>query len=455
MAEQFEHFIRTLSHAVWGLPLVVALVGTSIYFSCRLKFVQLRLLKSAMEYLLGKRENESGQTLGDISHFASLCTALSATIGTGNIVGVALAMVAGGPGALFWMWIAAFFGMAVKYAEGFLAVKYRQVGEDKKIAGGPMYYIEMGLGSKILAKLFAFFGVLTALLGIGTWTQANAIAAAVNSFGIPNWFTAMALAFSVAAVTVGGIHRIAYVSEKIVPFMSIFYIGAAILVLIIKLQMIPQALRSIVIGAFSPEAVLGGGAGVSMMLAVQLGISRGIFSHESGLGSAAIAAAAARTNSPAKQGLVAMLGAFFSTIICTMTGLVLVVTAAETGVFTSRCAVGGALLTSHAFGVGLGMTAAGQHIVNIGILFFAFTTIIGWNYYGEKCVQYLWGDGAIRSYNLLFLLFVIIGPFYKIDVIFTVADVVIGLMAIPNLVGLVGLRKVIIDGTRSFMRTRK
>jgi AGCS family alanine or glycine:cation symporter len=435
--------------------LVIVLVGMSAYFSLKLKFPQIRMLKSAIGYLLGKRKDGSGQILGDISHFASLCTAMSATIGTGNIVGVALAIVTGGPGALFWMWMAAFFGMAAKYAEGFLAIKYRQIGSDGKIAGGPMYYIETGVGSKVLAKLFAFFGVLTALLGIGTWTQANAIATAVNSFRIPNWLTAPALVVAVAAVTVGGIHRIAYVSEKIVPFMSVFYIGAAVAVLITKINLIPQALYSIVVGAFSPEAILGGGAGVSMMLAVQLGISRGIFSHESGLGSAAIAAAAARTDSPAKQGLVAMLGAFFSTIICTMTGLVLVITAAETGIFTSKYAVGEALLTSHAFSVGLGVTAAGQYIVNIGILFFAFTTIVGWNYYGEKCVQYLWGDCAIRNYNLLFLLFVAIGPFYKIDMIFTVADIVVGLMAIPNLIGLIGLRKVIIDGTRAFVNPQR
>ncbi|MDR3179973.1 MAG: sodium:alanine symporter family protein [Holosporaceae bacterium] len=450
-----ESFITIISRTIWGIPLISILAFVSIYFSFKLNFLQFFRLKQAIKYLLEKNNDASSKSMGDISNFASLCTALSATVGTGNIVGVALAVSTGGPGALFWMWIAAFFGMAAKYAEGFLAIKYRRIGADGKIAGGPMYYIEMGLENKILAKFFAVFGMLVALIGIGTWTQANTIATALHSFGIPLWFTAIALGISVATVTFGGIHRIAYVAERIVPFMCIFYVGAAVLLLIINANMIPNALYLIIVGAFYPQAILGGSLGISVLVAIQLGISKGIFSHESGLGSAAIASAAAQTNSPAKQGLIAMTGAFFSIIICTMTGVVLVITSAKTGIFSSTCTINGALLTSHAFGIGFGIAEIGKYVVNIGILFFAFTTIIGWNYYGEKCVQYLWGTKSIIIYNIVFLFFVIIGPFYKINMIFTVADIATGLMAIPNLMGLIGLRKIVVRETKAFFNMPK
>jgi AGCS family alanine or glycine:cation symporter len=445
-----ENFITMVSRTIWGIPLISILAFVSIYFSFKLNFLQFFRLKQAIKYLLEKKEDTQGQPAGDISNFASLCTALSATVGTGNIVGVALAISTGGPGALFWMWVAAFFGMAAKYAEGFLAIKYRLIGADGKIAGGPMYYIEMGLKNKILAKFFAIFGILVALIGIGTWTQANTIAMALHSFGIPSWFTAIVLGISVATVTLGGIHRIASVSEKVVPFMSIFYVSAALLLLIINANMIPHTLYLIVVGAFCPGAILGGSLGISTLIAIQLGISRGIFSHESGLGSAAIASAAAKTDSPVQQGLLAMTGAFFSIIICTMTGMVLIITSAETGIFSPECRINGALLTSHAFGIGFGVAEIGKYIVNIGILFFAFTTIIGWNYYGEKCAQYLWGMKSIIIYNALFLFFVIIGPFYKIDMIFTIADIATGLMAIPNLMGLIGLRRIVVRETKEF-----
>jgi AGCS family alanine or glycine:cation symporter len=442
-----ENFISTISAAIWGFPLIALLIGVSVYFSFKLKMVQIFSLKEGLNYVMCKDNSEGESTFGDISNFASLCTALSATIGTGNIVGVALAVVTGGPGAIFWMWIAAFFGMAAKYAEGVLAIKYRKIGSDGKIAGGPMYYIEMGLKNRILAKLFAIFGLGVALVGIGTMTQSNSIAAAMGSFGIPNYITAVLLGIIVAVVTIGGIHRISYVSEKLVPLMSAFYVVAAIVVLALNVSLIPEALRAIFVGAFSPEAVFGGGAGVTFMNAMQLGISRGIFSHESGLGSAAFAAAAAKTDSPKKQGLISMTGAFFSIVVCTMTGIVLVITSKETGIFSSRCAIDGALITSYAFGIGVGIKSVGQYIVNVGILLFAFTTIIGWNYYGEKCVQYLCGNNAIMPYKVLFVLLVIAGPFFKIAAIFDVADIVTGLMVIPNLIALVGLRKVVIEET--------
>jgi AGCS family alanine or glycine:cation symporter len=440
-----ESFLRSVSNLVWGAPLILLLIGTSIYFSWKLKFLQVTHLKLAGKYLLRPFDDSVS---GDISLFGSICTTLSATLGVGNIVGVALAISAGGPGALFWMWIATFFGMAVKYAEGLLAIRYRQVGDDGKICVGPMYYIELGLKSKWIARFFAFFGTLVAVVSTGTWTQSNSIAAAAQSFGIPAIATAMIMGVLVAIITIGGIRRIASVSEKVVPFMTIFYILAAVLVLIFKAPAIPQAFASIFIGAFSPRAILGGGAGVSVMMVLQKGISRGIFAHESGLGSAAIASAAAKTDSPAQQGLVAMIGAFLSIVVCTMTALVLLVTQRETGIFIQ--ATEGTLLTSKAFGLGLGCPALGKCIVNLGIIFFAFTTVLGWNYYGEKCVQYLLGTRAILAYRILFLVFIVIGPFYKIDLIFTVADIATGLMAIPNLIGLIGLRKIIFQETRAF-----
>jgi AGCS family alanine or glycine:cation symporter len=449
--ESIEVIIVAVSRWVWSAPLIAILLGVSAYFSFRLKFLQIFRLRLAVQYLMGK-DTATAKFIGDISHFGSLCTALSATIGIGNIVGVALAISTGGPGAMFWMWVAAFFGMAAKYAEGFLAIKYRKVSDDGKIAGGPMYYIEMGLGNRTLARLFAMCGTAVALVGIGTWTQANAVASAAQSFSIPHWLTAILLGALVAIVTVGGIHRISYVSEKVVPLMSAFYIGVAIIVMIMKMDTIPRALHAIVVGAFSPMAVLGGGVGVTALIAAQLGISRGIFSHESGLGSAAIAAAAAKTDSPVKQGLVSMIGAFFSIVVCTMTGLVLIITSNDTGIFSSQCSIDGTMLTAYAFGFGIGIPRVGAYIVNIGILFFAFTTIIGWNYYGEKCIQYLWGDKVIVPYNVLFLFFVVIGPFFKIDAIFAVADIVTGLMAIPNLLGLIGLRKLVLEETESFFR---
>ncbi|MDR0632349.1 MAG: sodium:alanine symporter family protein [Holosporaceae bacterium] len=439
---EVDRVIGEISRIIWGWPLIAALSGIGVFLSFRLKFPQIFQLKTAIKYITS--EKEDGNSIGDVSNFASFCTALSATIGTGNIVGVALAIAAGGPGALFWIWVSAFFGMAVKYAECVLAVRYRRIGSDGKIAGGPMYYIEEGLNSKFLAKIFAFAGIVVALTGIGTLTQSNSIAAATaESFGIPKIVTAILLGIIVAVVTLGGIHKISYISEKIMPLACLLYVCAAIVALVINIELLPHAIYMIFVGAFSPQSIFGGGVGITAMTAMQLGISRGIFSHESGLGSAAIAAAAAKTDSPVKQGLISMTGTFFSIIVCTMTGLVLIITSKETGVFTSECIIDGALLTSHAFEAGIGISGIGKHIVNFGILFFAFTTIIGWNYYGEKCVQYLWGIRVINPYRMLFLFFVVIGPFFKIDMIFVIADIVTGLMTIPNLIGLIALRKTI------------
>jgi AGCS family alanine or glycine:cation symporter len=449
-----ESHITTVYAIVCGIPLVTTLVGVGVYFSIKLKFLQISRLKLALQCI--GDEHETMANGGSVSNFASLCTALSATLGTGNIVGIAIAVVTGGPGAIFWIWVTSFFAMATKYAEGFLAIKYRHIDAAGKISGGPMYYLEFGAKNKMLARLFALFGIGVALVGIGTMTQAGSIAAAVHELGIPHLFTALLLAVTITAITIGGIHRIASFSEKMIPFMSSVYLGAAILVLILKADCIPYTLHLIVAGAFSPESIMGGGLGITAMTSAMVGTSRGIFSHESGIGSSAIAAAVARTNSPVKQGLVSMTGAFFSIVVCSMTGLVLIITGNDTSIFNiSASEMDGAVLTSSAFGYGLGALALGKYVVIFGIVLFAFTTSIGWNYYGEKCVQYLWGTRAVVPYKIVFLFFVLIGPFLKMNIIFLLADIVIGLMAIPNLIGLVCLRKEIVDETARFFKAVK
>ncbi|MDR0679411.1 MAG: sodium:alanine symporter family protein [Puniceicoccales bacterium] len=445
-----DAFLIFIKNCIWGVPLIALLVGTGIYFSCKLKFLPVTHFRQAWGLLLHPRR--LAPSAGDISAFASLCTALAATLGVGNIVGVALAVSVGGPGALFWMWVATFFGLAVKYAEGLLAIRYRTVGSDGKVAGGPMHYIEQGLKCQWLAKFFALCGAGGALVGIGTWTQSHAVAiAAQSSFGIPFVVTAALIALLVAAITMGGLRRIAAVSEKVVPFMAIFYTCAAICVLVLKASAIPQALASVFVGAFSPRAILGAGSGASVAMVLRIGISRGIFANESGLGSAAIAASAAKTDIPAQQGLITMLGAFLSIVVCTMTALVLLVTAPEIHLFGGH--MDGGLLTSQAFGAGLSMPMVGRAIVDLGVILFAFTTILGWNYYGEKCVQYLLGMRFVLPYKLLFLFFVAVGPFWNMDMIFVVADIATGLMALPNLIGLIGLRKEIFQETKALWLT--
>lgn len=435
-----EELIESVYNVIWSLPFILALLTVGLYFSFKLKFVQVRCLKEAFRYVI-KPEKTQGQVLGDISNFASLCTALSATLGTGNIVGIAVAISIGGPGTLFWLTLSSFFSLATKYCEGFLSIQYRQIGSDRKIAGGPMYYIEKGLHNKLLAKLFALFGACVALVGIGTLAQTNSIAAAADSLGISSYITAAALGIIVMSVIFGGIHRIAEIAQKVVPVMTICYLGIAITILILKMNMILPALKLIITDAFSPQSIIGGSLGSALMHSIQTGISRGIFCHEAGLGSAAIASAAAKVNDSREQGLISMVGAFMSIIICVITGLVLIVTSSDTQIFSATCTIPAPSLTAYAFGSGLGILPLGYHIVNISILFFAFTTIIGWNYYGEKCVQYLISTKAIPYYRVLFVFFVVIGPFLHIKIAFTIADIVIGLMAIPNIISLIMLRK--------------
>lgn len=434
--------LKQINDIVWGLPLICLLLGTGIYFTFKLKFIQLRKLKLAFKCIFKKEDEQDG----DVSSFQALCTALSSTIGTGNIVGVATAIAAGGPGALFWMWVSAFFGMATKYAEGLLAIRYRDKDENGQIAGGPMYYLEKGLNSPFLAKLFALFGVAVALLGIGTFTQVKSISDALEmTFHIPRIVIAVVLTILVGFITVGGIKRISKVAEKVIPLMCVLYIAGVIIILITHFNYLPSTIALIINSAFKPEAIFGGGTGITMIVAMQKGISRGIFSNESGLGSAPIAAAAAKTDSCVEQGLVSMTGTFIDTIvICTMTGLAIVLTQSY------NIGLDGAAMTTHAFQVGLVIPVIGKYIVNIGLVFFAFTTIIGWNYYGERCAYYLFGLKAINIYKIIYIVFISIGPFMSLDMIFILADIVNGCMALPNLIGLIGLRNEIVDETEKY-----
>lgn len=447
--ESLNQLAQSINSLVWGPPLLILLVGTGIFLTLKLGFLQVIRLPLALKYLFSKDpEAKSNKAEGDISSFASVCTALSATIGTGNIVGVATAIRMGGPGALFWMWMAAFFGMATKYAEALLAVKYRVVDENGQMSGGPMYYIERGLNNKFLAKCFAIFGIGVAFFGIGTFAQVNSITSAVKiAFNVPVIVTGVVLTVCVALVTLGGIKSISRVSEIIVPFMAASYVICTLIILALNASLVPETISFIVKSAFTPTAAAGGFAGSTIALALKSGVSRGVFSNESGLGSAPIAAAAAKTNSCVKQGLVQMTGTFFDTIIvCSMTGITLVLT----GMWNAP-GVEGAAATTAAFRAGLpSMPFVGELVVTIGLIFFAFTTILGWNYYGERCTEYLVGVKGIKTYKYVFIALVAIGPFLKLNLIWTIADIVNGLMAIPNLIAIVGLSGVVVAETKLY-----
>ncbi|AEH33189.1 sodium:alanine symporter family protein [Vibrio anguillarum] len=439
-----QSILESIDNFVWGPPLLILLVGTGIYFTFRLGLIQFRHLPTALKMVFSKDKDTGKQ--GDVSSFAALCTALSATIGTGNIVGVATAIKLGGPGALFWMWLAALFGMATKYAECLLAVKYRQVDDKGQMVGGPMYYLQYGVGSRTLAVLFALFAIGVACFGIGTFPQVNAILDATEiSFGVSREISAVVLTLLVAFVTVGGIQSIAKVAGKVVPAMALFYILACLSVIISNSDQLLTAISLVITSAFTSTAATGGFLGASIMLAIQSGIARGVFSNESGLGSAPMAAAAAKTDSCVKQGLISMTGTFFDTIIiCTMTGLALILTGAWQSDFS------GAAMTTYAFAVGLNAQTLGPMMVSIGLMFFAFTTILGWNYYGERCVVFLFGTKAVMPYKLIFIGLVASGAFLHLDMIWIIADIVNGLMAIPNLIGLIALRHIVLEETKLF-----
>ncbi len=465
MAE-FSAFLDKVDGLVWGIPLIVAILATGLFLTIRLRGMQFRKLGLGFKYLFAREDNKDHQ--GDVSSFAALCTALSATIGTGNIVGVATAIAAGGPGALFWMWLAALVGTATKFAECMLAVKYREVAEDGHIVGGPFYYIEKGMGAnwKWLAKIFAFFGLLVGLWGIGTFSQINGITSAVKNFFDPetthvafnfagmtySWSTVIAgllLTLCVALVVIGGIKRISAVAEKVVPFMAVLYVVIAVFVLLTHVTAIPAAVVEIVQSAFGARAVAGGATG-AMIVAMQKGIARGIFSNEAGIGSAPIAAAAARTQEPVHQGLISMLGTFIDTIIiCTMTGLTIVIM----GTWKPELGLEGVQITTRAFQLGLPLPEqVSAFLLMICLVFFAFTTILGWDYYSEKCLDYLSHNSIKATYvfRFLYILCVFIGPYMTVSAVWTIADIVNGLMAIPNLIALLALNGVVVAEVKSY-----
>jgi AGCS family alanine or glycine:cation symporter len=442
MREQLGVLLGDISGFVWGMPLILLLVGTGIFLTIRLRGLQVRQLGRALRIAFSREDTRAA---GDISHFKALMTALAATVGIGNIAGVATAIAAGGPGAVFWMWMTAFFGMATKYGEAILAVKYRVVDENGNMSGGPMYYLERGLGLKWLGVLFALFGSLAAF-GIGNMAQANTVAHALeSSFGVQPGSTGLVMAALTAAVILGGIKRIGNVAGVLVPVMAVVYIVAGIVVLVLNYQAVPGALALILERAFTPTAATGGFAGAIVMQTIKMGVSRGLFSNESGLGSAPIVAAAARTRNPFRQALVSMTGTFIDTIIvCTITGLVIVSTGAwETGQT-------GAELTVAAFSSGLPGDSGGV-IIAIATVLFAYSTILGWAYYGEKCCEYLLGIRAVLTYRYLWVIAVFCGAMLKLRMVWDFADIMNGLMAIPNLIGLLGLSGVIVAETRRYL----
>mgnify|MGYP002764979217 FL=1 len=441
------NFFTMLDDMVWGAPLLILLVGTGIYLTVRLGLLQVLKLPKAFKLIFA---DDKGQ--GDISSFAALATALAATVGTGNIVGVATAIKAGGPGALFWMWIAAFFGMATKYSEGLLAIKYRTRDDNGEVSGGPMYYILNGMGKrwKPLAIFFAVAGILVAYFGIGTFSQVNSIASSLeNSFGLAPQIVSIVVAVIVAIIIFGGIKSISKVAEKVVPFMAIIYILATLAVIFTNFDQILPAFGQIFTGAFTGTAAVSGFAGAVVKEAIQKGIARGVFSNESGLGSAPIAAAAAKTEEPVEQGLVSMTGTFIDTIIiCTLTGLSIIVNEKWT-----VAGLEGAPLTQAAFSSLFG--TPGALALTFCLVLFAFTTILGWSYYGERCFEFLFGTKHIKLYRVIFVIMVALGGFLKLELIWIIADIVNGLMALPNLIALLALSPVIIRETKNYFSRMK
>ncbi len=433
---------------VWGAPLLFLIIGIGLYLTFALRGLQFRYLPYALKIAFGKDKDSESQ--GDISHFQSLMTALAATIGIGNIAGVATAIASGGLGALFWMWVTALIGMSTKYAEAILAVKYRVQDKRQEMAGGPMYFIEQGLGWKWLAFLFAFFGIF-ASFGGGNMIQANSVADVMHSvFAIDPVWTAIILSIFCGLTILGGIRSIGKVAGFLVPFMAIFYILGASYILFQCYDRIPSALVSIVRSAFSGQAAFGGFMGASVATAIQVGVSRGLMTSEAGLGTASIAAAAARTDTPGRQALVSMTGNFLATIVmCTVTALVLAVTDVFGATDATGQIINGASMTVKAF---QSQVSFGGYIVSIGLVLFAFTTLIGWSYYGEKCIEYIAGEKVIPYYRICFTLCVFIGALLELHIVWKISDIFNGLMAFPNLIGLLFLSKVVVRETKDFLK---
>lgn len=440
-----QAILDTIDSFLWGPVTIIMLLGTGVFMTFLMRVIQGRHFVYAWQLISGKYDNPEDS--GEITHFQALSAALSATIGTGNIAGVGTAIAIGGPGALFWMWVTAFFGMALKYGECLLSLKYRYIHEDGTVSAGPMYYLERGLGQKWLGMLFAFFAAV-ASFGIGNMVQANSVAEPMQTyFGVPKLVTGIAIGVLVFAVIVGGIKRIGHVACRMVPFMTAFYIVGALVVLSMNLEAIPASFATIFHDAFTGTAAAGGFAGSAVAQVIRMGVARGLFSNEAGLGSAPIAHGAAQTNEPVREGLVAMLGPFIDTIvICTMTGLVIVSTGAYTEGLT------GADLTARAFNMGL--EGWGGYIVAIGLIIFAFSTAISWSYYGDRAVEYLWGPRfgpkMVMPYRVFYCVLLPVGASVELSVVWTISDIFNAMMAWPNLIGLIFLSPVIVKSTKEY-----
>jgi AGCS family alanine or glycine:cation symporter len=445
MQNQILVIMNQISGYVWGLPLIVLLLGTGIYLTVILRGIQFRALIPSL-FLAFTRRKEDEKSQGDISHFQALMTALSATVGVGNIAGVATAIALGGPGALFWMWITGLVGMATKYSEAVLAIKYREQDKFGTMSGGPMYYISKGLGIKWLSYLFALFASIAAF-GIGNMVQSNSVAHELESdFGVSPWITGLVLSVATGFVIVGGIRSIAKVTSAIVPFMIVLYLIGAIISLFAHFEQIPHAFYLIFHHAFNPTAASGGFAGAVIQQTLRMGVARGIFSNESGLGSSPIAAAAAKTANPVRQALVSMSQTFIDTIVvCTLTGLVII----SSGLWSSGDT--GAALSAHAFEKGVPYNL-GADMVSVCLAFFAYSTLLGWSYYGEKAIEYILKERAVMPYRILFAVVVFVGAVIKLDIVWTFADIMNGLMAFPNLVGLLLLSRVVVEETKLYLK---
>lgn len=436
-----QEIISEISNIVWGWPMIILLIGTHLFLTIRLRFPQLRIFTAIKLSVKG-----DGKAEGDVSQFGALATALAATIGTGNIVGVATAIALGGPGAVLWCWLTGVFGIATKYGEGLLAIKYRKVTSDGKMLGGPMYALESGLGWRWAAVMFALFTVL-ASLGIGSSVQSNAITAlSYESFFIPKWIVGIVICAFASAVILGGVKSIAKVCTMLVPFMAFLYVIGCIVILCINGQYVIPAISLIVKSAFTPEAAGGGFAGTTIMMAARYGIARGLFSNESGLGSAPIVAAAAQTRNPVRQALVSSSGTFWDTVvICAMTGVVIV---SSVIAYPDITWDNGGTLTKMAFSK---IPYIGEPLLTFGLLTFAFSTILGWSYYGERAIEYLGGKRLITAYRVLFIGMVFVGSVINLNIVWDLADIFNALMAIPNLLSLLFLNGMIVHETRKYL----
>ena len=450
--DQLNSIINSINAFAWGPPMLGMLGVTGLLLTLGLVFMPWRKVVYGFKILFAKSDEGEGE--GEVKPFNALMTALSATVGTGNIAGVATAIALGGPGAIFYMWLIALFGMATKYAEAVCAVRYREVDKEGKYVGGPMYYLKNGVGQfapelgKYLGLAFAIFGAVAAF-GIGNAVQVNSMAVALDSsFGVATWITGIIVAALVGFVILGGIRRIGEVAGKLVPAMIVLYIGASLLIILINIAKVPEAIAMIFNYAFNPAAATGGFAGAAVAAAIRFGVARGVFSNESGLGSAAIAHAAARTNNPVRQGIIAMLGTFIDTlVVCTMTALVILTSGAWTLIAPEGGGYTGAVLTSQAFDVSIG---GGQYIVTVALVVFAFTTILGWSYYGERCWQYLFSEKSVMIYRAFWVLAALSFANVKVDFVWNLSDTLNGLMAIPNLIGLLLLAPMVFKVTRDY-----